>query len=79
MSTAELKIDIINRITNLQDDDVLNTILNVLEKEANNETPYILSAAQKEAIQEARIQVAGGEVISSKEADKEIEEWLSEL
>lgn len=72
MSTAELKLEIINRITHLQNENVLEDVLHIL---APQEEIYILSEAQKKAVREAQEQVAHGQVFSHEEVFKEIRKW----
>lgn len=77
MSTAELKINIINRISNLEDDAVIEKIKRLLDFELENKI-YQLSDDQLNRIQEAKNEYAKGKIVSNEQANKDIEQWLNE-
>lgn len=73
MSTAELKLDIINKIANLKQVHIIEEIKKLLDFELD-EGVYQLSEKQKDRLEEAK----KDSIISGDEADMEIEKWLSE-
>ena len=73
MSTAELKSDIINRIKNLKDSNIIEEIKQLLDFELDNGI-FKLSAAQKQRLIEAE----SDNVLSEEEANNDIEKWLNE-
>ncbi len=73
MSTAQLKIDLINKITNLKEVYVIEEIQNPGDFELDTGI-FQLNKAQKNRIIEA--QKDG--TLSEEQANKEIEEWLQE-
>lgn len=73
MSTAELKSDIINRIQNLKDSNIIEEIKQLLDFELDNGI-FKLSAAQKQRLIEAE----SDNVLSEEEANNDIEKWLNE-
>ncbi|MGS2738009.1 hypothetical protein [Sinomicrobium sp. M5D2P17] len=75
MNTAELKIDLINKITGITDNVKLKEILQLL-KFQSDESVYMTNDKEKKAILEARNQIANNEVFSNKAVQKEIQEWL---
>ncbi|WP_312763842.1 hypothetical protein [Epilithonimonas sp.] len=79
MSSAELqlKLDIINRITELKEIRVIKEIKKLLDFELDEEI-YVLSQQQESRIAEARKEYTNGEVSSDEEVKKEIEKWLNE-
>jgi hypothetical protein len=77
MSTAELKINLINRITQLNDANLVAQIQRLLDFELN-ENIYKLSKEQLDNIHEAKEEYASGKIITDKQADSEIEQWLKE-
>ncbi len=77
MSTAELKISVINQITNLTDTRILERIQQLLDFELESDT-YPLTEEQTERIMLAREEYIEGKVLSEKQADAEIEKWLNE-
>lgn len=77
MSTAELKLDIINRITNLKDIYLIEQIQRLLDFELENAT-YSLSEEQEQRLSEAREEFSQGKVLSEVQANADIEKWLDE-
>lgn len=75
MSTAELKVDLINQITSITEDVKLKELLQLLEFQ-NNNSVYVTNNDEKSAIVAARVQVANGEVLTNDEVQNEITEWL---
>lgn len=73
MSTAELKIDLINKIAKLKEVRIIEEIQRFLDFELDK-GEYKLSAGQRNRIQEAQ----KDDVLTEEEANKEIEELLKE-
>lgn len=76
MSTAELKIDLINQITGITEKVKLEELLELI-KFQNNESIYITNDDKKQAILEAQQQISSGETYSNEDVQAEIKEWLS--
>jgi deoxyhypusine synthase len=77
MSTAELKLKVINRITNITDNNLLEQIHRLIDFELKNDV-YELSEEQTQRIAEAKEEYKKGETLTNEEAIKEIEKWLGE-
>lgn len=79
MSSAELqlKLDVINRITELKEIRVIREIKKLLDFELDEDV-FVLSKQQENRIAEARKEYANGEISSNEEVNKEIEQWLNE-
>lgn len=73
MNTAELKIDLINKITNLKEISIIESVKKILEFELDK-GEYKLTTAQKNRILEAK----DDEILTEEEANNSIEEWLNE-
>ncbi len=73
MGTAELKIDIINKITNLKEVRIIEEIQKMLDFEMDK-GDFILNAAQKSRILEAK----QDKVLPEEVANSDIEKWLQE-
>jgi hypothetical protein len=73
MNTAELKIDLINKITKLKEVRIIEEIQKFLDFELDK-GEYKLNDAQKNRILEAE----SDKVLTEEEANREIEEWLNE-
>lgn len=76
MDTAELKIDLIKKITSITDEIKLREILQLLEFQADK-SMFETSKEDKKAIMEARRQIAEGEILTNEEAQKEIKKCLN--
>jgi hypothetical protein len=75
MNTANLKIDLINKITQIKEVNVIKEIQRVLDFELN-EGIFKLSPAQKKRISVAKLEAKQKQVIIESAANKEISEWL---
>ena len=73
MSTAEVKLDIINRITNLKEAYIIDEIKRILDFELDEGT-YCISQEQRERLIEAKTD----KVLTDAEANSYIERWLNE-
>ncbi|CAM3452104.1 hypothetical protein ELOC111193_05560 [Elizabethkingia occulta] len=71
MNTAELKIDIINKITKLKETRIIEEIQKILDFELDQGV-FQLSEAQNNRIIEAAQDV----FLTDEQANKDIDEWL---
>ena len=78
MSTIELQEQLISKIQNTTDEDVLQGVLRFLEFETEKDEVYIFNEAQQEAIAKARQQIRDGQFYMDEEVDKLTEKWLKE-
>ncbi len=78
MSTLELQKQLISKIQITTDQDILESVLRLLEFETSSDETYFLNETQKVAIVNARQQVANGQFYTDDEVDKLTEEWLKE-
>ena len=76
MPTSNLKINLINRITQLKESYVIDEINRILDFELD-EGSFKLNSTQKARILEGREEYKAGKVLTEKEANKQIQEWLS--
>ena len=75
MSTAELKLNLINKIAGITDKVRLKEIMQLLKFQAD-ESLYITNKEEKEAVKEAKNQIKNGDGISNEDVQKEITSWL---
>ena len=75
MSTAELKLNLINQIAGITDKVRLKEIMQLLKFQAD-ESLYITNKEEKEAVKEAKNQIKNGDGISNEDVQKEITSWL---
>lgn len=75
MSTAELKLNLINQIAGITDKVRLKEIMQLLKFQAD-ESLYITNKEEKDAVKEAQNQIKNGDGISNEDVQKEITSWL---
>jgi hypothetical protein len=75
MNTANLKINLINKITQIKETNVIKEIQRVLDFELD-EGIFQLTSAQKKRITVAKQEVKQKKYLRESEANKEITEWL---
>jgi hypothetical protein len=73
MNTDELKLDIINRITNLKESYIIEEIQKLLDFELDKDV-YQLSDEQRKRLIEAKTD----KILTEADANSEIEKWLNE-
>ena len=73
MSTADLKLDLISKITSLKETRIIEEIQKLLDFELE-EGVFQVSAVQKQRLTEAK----NDTVLSAEDANTEIEKWLQE-
>jgi hypothetical protein len=78
MSTAELKVKLINEITGSNNEELLLEVYRLMEIENGETTPYPLTEIQISEVREAQAKVKTGKYQTGDEANKEIDEWLKE-
>jgi len=79
MSTSELqmKLDLINRISILNDARIIKEIKELLDFELD-EKVYKLNQSQKDRIEEARNEYKNAQTLTEEDANNEIDQWLKE-
>lgn len=75
MSTANLKIELINKITQIKETTIIKEIQRVLDFELD-EGIFQLTNAQKTRITNAKQEVKQKKYLTESSANKEISEWL---
>lgn len=77
MNTIELKKELINRITRIEDVDFLNAIKTILDYKEKE--PFIeLTAEQEKELLSASEEGKKGNFVSQSEMDEKVKEWLKE-
>jgi hypothetical protein len=78
MSATELRQRLIETIQATDDEQLLEEAYRLLHSGTDDTGIYQLNDKQKATIQEARQQIREGKYLSGEEADKEVDQWLSE-
>ena len=76
MSTAELKNLIINKLSQINDEALLNDISRLIQMESDIKAVYKLSNDEKDAVELAFQDVDAGKTYSSSSANQFLKEWL---
>jgi len=76
MSATELKLQIISKITAIEDELILEEIFKLVDIESQMDSVYRLTDEERKAINLGLKDVEAGRVYSSEAADNMIKEWL---
>ncbi len=77
MSATELKLQIINKITTIEDELILEEIFKLVDIESQMDSVYRLTDDERKAINLGLKDLQEGRVHSSEEANTIIKEWLN--
>lgn len=77
MTSIELKNKIINKVRQVNDEEVLNEIYKLLDDTLEDTEIMMLSENHKNAIEVAKEQIEKGEYYTNEQANKEIGKWLN--
>ena len=78
MTEIEIKKRLIEKISRLKNEYLLQELYRLVENEESKTDIYKFSEEELNAINEAMNQYRSGNILNSDEADKEIDEWLDE-
>jgi len=76
MSASELKLQIINKITTIEDELILEEIYKLVDLESGMDSIYRLTVDERKAIDIGLKDIKENRVYSSEAADNMIKEWL---
>jgi len=76
MTTIELKKQLINRISEIDDESFLQAIKTILDSKTQSQV-IALTEAQRQEIDESKKQVEAGEFIEQDELDQKFNQWKS--
>lgn len=76
MSVTELKLRIINKITAIEDELILEEIFRLVDRESEMDSVYRLTDDERKAVDLGLKDIKEGRVYSSEAADNMIKEWL---
>jgi len=76
MSATELKLQIINKVSSITDELILEEIYRLVNIESKMDSIYRLTDEEKKAIELGLKDIAEGRVYTSEQADNMIKEWL---
>lgn len=76
MSASELKLQIINKITSIEDELILEEIYKLVDLESGMDSVHRLTVDERKAIDIGLKDIQENRVYSSEAADNIIKEWL---
>jgi arginine repressor len=79
MTVTDLKNKLIAKITQTQNNQLLEEMYRLIVNEETGNSLYELSDEQNKAVEEAQMQFKNGQFLKSDQADKEIDEWLDKI
>jgi RNA polymerase-binding transcription factor DksA len=77
MTTKELKHTVIDKVKELEDDNLLNDLIKLIDDNSIDNDIYQLSDNHKAAIDIAIKQIENGDYLTNEQSNKEIDEWLN--
>jgi hypothetical protein len=77
MTTIEMKNQVIGKINQLTDNELLMDVYKLLNDSLEDSDVYILSDNHKIAINKAISQIDNGDFLTNDQSNKEIDEWLN--
>lgn len=77
MNSIELKNKIINKVRQVEDEEILKEIYKLLDDSLEDTDIMMLSENHKNAIEIAKVQMEEGEYLTNEQANKEIGKWLN--
>ncbi|MFW5663456.1 MAG: hypothetical protein ACOC3T_02830 [Bacteroidota bacterium] len=77
MTTKELKQKLIDKISDIKDNDLLNDINKLIDDSDFENQVFRLSDEHKDAIDKAISQIERGDYLTNEESNKDIDEWLN--
>lgn len=78
MSTEQLKNLVIDRISEIEDENFLQAIKTILDANTVAASIYKLTEEQKQKVKIGLTQLGNGQIISNEDLEQEEEEWLRE-
>ncbi|HEY9049155.1 MAG TPA: hypothetical protein VIN08_24810 [Ohtaekwangia sp.] len=76
MSAIELRAQIINQISSIEDEMILKEIYDLIKIESEIDSFYKVTNAEKAAIEAGLKDIESGKIVSSEEANDLIKKWL---
>lgn len=77
MKTQELKHTLIDKVNELEDDNLLIDLIKLIDENRLDNDIYQLSFNHKTAINTAIKQIENGDYLTNEQSNKEIIEWLN--
>ena len=77
MTTKELQHTVIDKVKELEDDNLLNDLIKLIDDNYIDDDIYQLSTNHKTAIEVAIKQIEDGDYLTNEQSNKEIDEWLN--
>lgn len=79
MTTKELRNKLIDKIKQIDDDEILKEIYRMIEEANSDEEIFHLSEDHIKAIEEAKSQIKKGEFLTNSQVNEEIGKWLKNV
>lgn len=76
MNTKELKHKVIDKINQLEDDNLLIDLIRIIDNSAIDNEIYRFSENHKKAIDTTIDQIEKGDFLTNEQSNKQIDEWL---
>ena len=77
MTIQELRHKLIDKVSKLDDDSLLNDLIKLIDNNEIDNEIYELSDNHKKAIKKAIDQIENGDYLTNEQSNKQINEWLN--
>ena len=76
MTITEMKIDIIQKVNNLENEELLYEVSRILQKPLNQHSPYRFDDLQMRKLDTSDSEIDNGNYVTHTEAEKDLDKWL---
>ena len=77
MTTNELRHKVIDKVSKLNDETLLNDLIRLIDGNIEDDEIYRLSDNHKRAVDKAIDQIEKGDYLTNEQSNKKINEWLN--
>jgi hypothetical protein len=77
MTSMELKNKVINKIRQINDDEILKDIYKLLDDSVEESETMSLSKNHRKAIEKAKVQIENGDYLTNEQSNNAISQWLN--
>jgi hypothetical protein len=78
MTTQDLKHKVIDKVNELEDENILLDLIKMIDDSNIDNDMYSISLNHREAINKAIKQIENGEYLTDEQSNKQIDKWLNE-
>jgi hypothetical protein len=77
MTTKELRHKVIDKVNELEDENLLHDLIRLIDDSTDDNERYRLSDNHKKAIKQAIVQIEKGDYLTNEQSNQQIGKWLN--